>query len=170
MDCLHFFDESSVHNSKFFLKSYTVSQFCIPYGPFTISSATSPKMNNTYQQEMFYDHAGSRSPGSQRHQPQTVRHQSSRQFDAYGHMPNPLFNPEDQSHRFDTNRFGRMDAGISGTAFGSYDIGAAQTWNPTAFGGSAAFGAFGAGASRTMKPSTRGRANLPPVSLLYGTA
>ena len=121
-------------------------------------------MNNTYHQEVFYDQGGSRSPGSQRHQPQSVHRQSSRQFDAYGQMPNPLFNPDDQPQRFETNRFDRMNTAMPTGGFGGYDISGAQTWNPTAFGGSPAFSTFGA--TRTMKPVTRGRTNLPSVRCL----
>ena len=115
---------------------------------------------NNFHQEMFYDQTGSRSPGSQRHQSQAVHRQSSRQFDAYGQMPN-LFNPDDQPQRFETNRFDRMNGGVATGGFGNYDMGAAQTWNPNAFGASPAFSPFGA--SRTMKPSARGRTGLPAV-------
>ena len=140
----------------------------IPFAeqPISLPQQQRQNMNNPYHQEMFYDQGGSRSPGSQRHQPQAVHRQSSRQFDAYGQMPNSLFNPDDQPQRFETNRFDRMNTGMAGGGFGAYDMGGAQTWNPNAFGGSPAFGAFGA--SRTMKPTTRGRSNLPPVSFCQG--
>ena len=120
-------------------------------------------MNNSYHQDMYYDQTGSRSPGSQRYPQQTLHRQTSRQFDAYGQMPNPIFAPDDQAQRYDTTRFDRMNTGLSSGAFGGYDIGGTQSWNPNAFGASPAFSAFGA--SRTMKPSTRGRSNLPSVSV-----
>ena len=123
-------------------------------------------MNNHHHQDMFYDQAANRSPGSHRHQPQTLHRQPSRQFDAYGQIPNQLFPAEDQTQRYDGNRFERMN-GLQGGGYG-YDLGQSQTWNPSAFGGAHTFNAFQAATGR-MKPSARGRSTLPTVSKLLNS-
>jgi hypothetical protein len=129
-------------------------------------------MNNHQQQsEMFYDQA-SRSPNSNRAQ-QSLHRQGSRHFDAYGQLPTPQFNQDEQESRYNTGRFGRMSptiqtGGNNGGNYGSgygYELGGSQTWNPNAFSNNHGFGAFSA--TTRMKPSTRGRSTLPPVCILY---
>jgi len=113
---------------------------------------------------MFYDPASSRSPGAHRHQQQTLHRQPSRQFDAYGPMPNNVYGQEDHTMRYDNHRFERMSPGLQNGAYG-YEIPGAQTWNPSAFGGgNHQFSHFGA--TGRMKAQPRGRSALPPVSLL----
>ena len=114
-------------------------------------------MNNHHPQETYYDHSSSRSPGSHRYQPQTLHRQPSRQFDAYGQMPTPLYTPDDHNSRYD--RFDRMNAAMPG-GYG-YELPGAQTWNPSAFGGGNNFPAFGA--TGRMKSTSRGRTALPTV-------
>ena len=107
--------------------------------------------------EMYYDPASSRSPGAHRHQPQTLHRQPSRQFDAYGPMPNNVYGQEDQSMRYEN---GRMAPPMP-NGYG-YENPGAQTWNPSAFGGNNHFPNFGTG---RMKTTARGRSTLPQVSL-----
>lgn len=143
-------------------------------------------MSNNYhqqRQDMYYDHPTSRSPGSQRHQPQQpqpppqsqqqqqLHRQASRQFDAYGSMPSSAVY-DDFAARYES-RPERMNPGMPVNAYG-YD---AQTWNNTnglgagvhPFGSvGAGPGAMGASASTRMKPNARpNRTGLPPVSLLF---
>ena len=118
-------------------------------------------MNNHQPQDMFFDQAASRSPGSQRHQQQSLHRQTSRQFDAYGQMPNPLFMTEDQGQRYPPSRFDNLSSNLPSGGYG-YDMNATQTWNPNAFSNSQTFNAFGANAR--MKPNIRsGRSALPNV-------
>ena len=122
-------------------------------------------MNNHHPGDMFYDQNPSRSPGSQRHQQQTLHNQPSRQFDAYGHMPNhSMYAPEDQTLRYDTNRYDRTVPPVPGAGFG-YEIPGAQTWNPNAFGGGNNYPALNNPTGR-MRSQNRGRSALPPVSHL----
>ena len=120
---------------------------------------------NNHPQDMFYDQSTSRSPGSQRHQQQTLHRQPSRQFDVYGQMPNPNMNmypSDDQSQRFETNRFDRLgNTGLGSTGYG-YDMNGSQSWNPGAFSNSHLLGAIG-GPGR-LKANARGRGALPSVS------
>jgi hypothetical protein len=117
--------------------------------------------SHLHHQDMYYDQSSSRSPGAHRHQQQTLHRQPSRQFDAYGQMPSAIYTPEDHSSSFGSNRFDRMAAGVPNGSYG-YDMGAAQTWNPNAFGGGQGFNTFGA--TGRMKPVTRGRTGIPNVS------
>lgn len=111
--------------------------------------------------DMYYDPLSSRSPGAHRHQQQTLHRQPSRQFDAYGPMPNNIYTQEDQNLRYDNNRFDRMNPGMQNGGY-TYEPLGAQSWSPTAFGGGnnqfAGFGAPG-----RMKPPARGRSGLPSV-------
>ena len=111
---------------------------------------------------MYYDPASSRSPGAHRHQQQTLHRQPSRQFDAYGPMPNNVYGQEDHGMRYDNNRFERMNPGMQNGAYG-YEIPGAQTWNPSAFGGGNSHFANFAATGRMKAP--RGRSALPPVCL-----
>ncbi|KAL9601642.1 MAG: hypothetical protein Q9219_002362 [cf. Caloplaca sp. 3 TL-2023] len=120
-------------------------------------------MNNHHNPpDLYYDQSSSRSPAIHRHQQQTLHRQPSRQFDAYGHMPNAMYQPEDPAPRYDGNRFDRINPTMQGGAYG-YDMPSAQTWNPTAFGGANGFPTFGA--TGRMKPMPRGRSALPPTWL-----
>lgn len=117
--------------------------------------------NHLHHHEMYYDQPSSRSPGAHRHQQQTLHRQPSRQFDAYGQMPNNIYAPDDHTLRYDGNRFDRMNATMQGGGYG-YEMPSAQTWNPSAFGGGNNFPNFGA--SGRMKSTSRGRSALPTVS------
>ncbi|KAL8690424.1 MAG: hypothetical protein Q9218_004124 [Villophora microphyllina] len=110
--------------------------------------------------EMYYDQS-SRPPGAHRHQQQTLHRQPSRQFDAYGAMPNNMYHPEDSTTRFDGGRMDRMNAAMQGGSYGTYDMTSAQTWNPGAFGAPNGLPAFGS----RMKAPPRGRSALPPTWL-----
>ncbi len=123
-------------------------------------------MNNHQQNDFYYDQNNTRSPGAHRHQQQMLHRQPSRHFDAYGTMPNNnLFTPDDQSMRYETNRFDRMNGQMHGGGYG-YDPLQAQTWNTNVFSSNNNnFGAYGGGATQRMKSQTRGRSTLPNVWL-----
>lgn len=108
----------------------------------------------SYQQDMYHDAA--RSPGSQRHQ-QPLHRQPSRQFDAYGAMPNNLY--EDQM-RYESARLERLNPSIQNNY--GYDISGSQTWNPNGFANAQTLGGIRS-ASASLKPNARGRTGLPTV-------
>ncbi|KAL8834858.1 MAG: hypothetical protein Q9170_003558 [Blastenia crenularia] len=118
--------------------------------------------NHQNPPDMYYDQSSTRSPAMHRHQQQPLHRQPSRQFDAYGSMPNNMYQPEDSASRYDGSRFDRMNPPMQGGAYG-YDMPSAQTWNPNAFGGTNGFPTFGA--TGRMKPMPRGRSALPPTWL-----
>ena len=119
-------------------------------------------MNNSHlHHDLYYDPASSRSPGAHRHQQQTLHRQPSRQFDAYGPMPNNIYGQEDHTMRYDNTRFERMNPGLQNIPY-SYEIPGAQTWNPNAFGGGHNQFPNFAATGRMKVP--RGRSALPPVS------
>ena len=122
--------------------------------------------NHHHPNDMYYDQPSSRSPGSHRHQQQMLHRQPSRHFDAYGTMPNNVYTPDDQSLRYETNRFDRMNGAVQGGGYG-YELPQAQTWNPNAFNTNNNFSPFAVPAR--MKSQTRGRSALPTVrpSLLH---
>ena len=120
--------------------------------------------NHHHHNEMYYDQASSRSPGSHRHQQQMLHRQPSRHFDAYGQMPNNVYAPDDQSMRYDTNRFDRMNGQVQGNGFG-YELPQAQTWNPNAFSTNNNFAPPFIAATGRMKSQTRGRSALPTVCI-----
>lgn len=112
-----------------------------------------------------YDPPSSRSPGSHRHQPQTLHRQPSRQFDAYGQLPpGGLYTAEDHA-RYDQPRtnYERLNATVHAPY--SYDMGA-QAWNANAFGGQNTIGSLGGAATSRIKQQGRGggRSALPAVS------
>ncbi|KAF2086920.1 hypothetical protein K490DRAFT_74119 [Saccharata proteae CBS 121410] len=108
---------------------------------------------------MYYDNPQSRSPGAHRHQPQTLHRQPSRQFDAYGQLPQGLYTADDHAQRYDAPRYNeRLNATIH-SGYGGYEHGGNQTWNGNAFGGSNTLAAINA--TTRMKPQTRGRSALP---------
>ncbi|KAJ5349368.1 hypothetical protein N7541_007095 [Penicillium brevicompactum] len=110
----------------------------------------------SYQQDMYHDPA--RSPGSQRHQ-QPLHRQPSRQFDAYGAMPNNLY--EDQM-RYESARLERLNPSIQNNY--GYDISGSQTWNPNGFANAQSLGGIRS-ASASLKPNARGRTGLPTTWL-----
>lgn len=118
------------------------------------------------QQDMYYDNSSSRSPGSQRHQQNTLHRQASRQFDAYGQLQSGLYTAEDHAG-YDTRRYNeRLNATIQGSYGGGYDMNAAASWNAAGFGQNNSMGALG-GMPRSMKPPARGvgRSALPTVRI-----
>lgn len=122
----------------------------------------------TFQQsDMYYDTPPSnRSPNAQRHASQTLHRQPSRQFDSFAHLPSGLYTADDHAQRFEAPRFNdnRMPAAaLQGNYGGGYDMGGAQTWNSSAFGGNNSLAALGA--SNRMKPPQKPRGGIPNVSL-----
>ena len=123
------------------------------------------------QQEVYYDQNAStaqRSPGTNRHPPPALHRQSSRQFDAYGQMPNATaYVAEDPAATFNASRFDRMNSAFqnsSGAGYPGFDLaGGSQTWNPAAFAGPNTFNTFAPMNNRTRAANARGRANLPAV-------
>lgn len=106
-----------------------------------------------------YDPPSSRSPGSHRHQPQTLHRQPSRQFDAYGQLPSGgLYTAEDHARGYDQQprQYERLNNTIH-SAYG-YDVGT-PPWNSNAFGHNNGLSSL-AGPNR-MKSSARGRSALP---------
>ncbi|KAF2474208.1 uncharacterized protein BDR25DRAFT_119995 [Lindgomyces ingoldianus] len=105
-----------------------------------------------------YDPPSSRSPGSHRHQPQTLHRQPSRQFDAYGQLPTGgLYTAEDHARGYEQPRnYDRLNATIHG-GYG-YDMGT-PAWNATSFAQNTVLSSLG-GAGR-IKQSGRGRSALP---------
>lgn len=111
-----------------------------------------------------YDPPSSRSPGSHRHQPQTLHRQPSRQFDAYGQLPpGGLYTAEDHARGgYEQPRtYDRLNATIH-SAY-NYDMGA-PAWNANAFAQNT-LGSLGGAGSR-MKQQGRGRSALPAVSCM----
>ncbi|KAF2790828.1 hypothetical protein K505DRAFT_75317 [Melanomma pulvis-pyrius CBS 109.77] len=107
-----------------------------------------------------YDPPSSRSPGSHRHQPQTLHRQPSRQFDAYGQLPpGGLYTAEDHARGYEPPRnYDRLNATIH-SAYG-YEMGAPAAWNTNAFSQNNALSTLG-GTPGRMKQSGRGRSALP---------
>ncbi|OJD30081.1 r3h domain [Diplodia corticola] len=119
---------------------------------------------SNHPHDMYYDNPSSRSPGSQRHQPQTLHRQPSRQFDAYGQLNQGLYAQEDPQARYDAPRYNdRLNATIH-AGYGGYELGGAQGWNANAFGQNNSLAAINA--TTRMKPSARGgRSALPQTWL-----
>lgn len=118
-------------------------------------------MNTHHQhQDLYFDQAAVRSPGSHRHQQQSLHRQPSRQFDGYANLPGSLYSQDDPALRYDGSRFDRMNATIQGSGYG-YEVPGQQGWNTATFGGGRAFNTFGAAAR--MKSTPRGRSTLPTV-------
>ena len=121
--------------------------------------------NHLSHNDIYYDQSASRSPGAHRHQQQMLHRQPSRHFDAYGTMPNHVYNPDDQSLRYEANRFDRMNGAPTQANGYGYELPQTQTWNPNAFStNNNGFPPFPAAATGRMKSQTRaGRSALPTV-------
>lgn len=103
--------------------------------------------------DMYYEPPLARSPGSHRHQQQTLHRQSSRQFDAYGQMPSGLYTADDHAAGYEPNRYDRINATVQANSYG-YEMPGTQTWNA---------GGFGGANTGRMKAPARGRSALPSV-------
>ncbi|KAI9730561.1 MAG: hypothetical protein M1834_005802 [Cirrosporium novae-zelandiae] len=114
------------------------------------------------QSEMYHDNPASRSPGSHRQQQQTLHRQSSRQFDVYGQIPTGLYTTDDSLARLDTGRFDRMNTTMHSGTY-SYDLSAAQTWNPNAYNGANTMTSLSA--TGRMRPTIPRRTGLPTTWL-----
>lgn len=117
-----------------------------------------------------YDPPSSRSPGSHRHQPQTLHRQSSRQFDAYSSQlaPGGLYTPEDHARGYEQPRnYERPNATIH-AGYG-YDMGtnASNAWNTNVFAQNSTLSSLGGPVGR-IKQSGRGRSQLPSVCRILG--
>lgn len=113
-----------------------------------------------------YDTSSSRSPGSHRHQPNTLHRQPSRQFDAYGQLPaGGLYTAEDHARGYDSQprNYDRLNATIH-SGYG-YDMGGSQAWNASAFNQNNPLSTIGA--SSRMKQPARGRSALPTVGATH---
>ena len=118
--------------------------------------------NHPHHNDMYYDQTSSRSPGSHRHPQQMLHRQPSRHFDAYGQMPNNVYTPDDQSMRYETNRFDRMNGQVQTNGY-NYELPQPQTWNTNAFSTNNNFAPPFAAATGRMKSQTRGRSAIPTV-------
>ncbi|KAF2434706.1 hypothetical protein EJ08DRAFT_427342 [Tothia fuscella] len=123
-------------------------------------------MSSHHHHDMYYENPSQRSPGSHRHpsQQQTLHRQPSRQFEAYGGMPNSgLYTAED--HAAQHNSYApRYPDRMSAATINSNNMPGFDPWN--SYGGpgpqqSSTIGGFGA-SSRMKQMSTRGgRPGLP---------
>ncbi|KAF2275177.1 uncharacterized protein EI97DRAFT_79406 [Westerdykella ornata] len=116
-----------------------------------------------YQQpSSAYDAASSRSPGSHRHQPQSLHRQPSRQLDAYAQPPLPgLYPGDDPSRAYDQRAYDRTASTIHSPY--EYNLGngnLANAWNTTGFSQNATLSTLGA-AGRLRQPQRNPRGNLP---------
>ncbi|KAF2750267.1 hypothetical protein M011DRAFT_397146 [Sporormia fimetaria CBS 119925] len=107
----------------------------------------------------------SRSPGSHRHQPQTLHRQSSRQFDAYGPPSGgPHYAPaEDPSRSYDLRAFERPVATIHHGG-GGYDVPhnmPSNAWNTAPFAQNAGLSSLGAAGRIKQGPRSQPRGQLP---------
>ena len=127
-----------------------------------------PNMNSQlHQHDIFNEQSSLRSPAAHRPQPPMIHRQPSRHFDAYGSLPNNGYNYDEQSLRYETNRFDRMNGSMPNGGY-NYDIpqAQAQTWNPNAFSSNNNLAAPfpHAATGRRMNSQTRiGRTALPSV-------
>ncbi|KAK8221000.1 putative R3H domain protein [Phyllosticta capitalensis] len=113
----------------------------------------------SHSHDMYYENPSSRSPGSHRHQPQTLHRQPSRQFDAYGQLNSGIYPQDDHQSRYDSSRYNdRLNATIH-AGYSGYELGGAQGWNANAFAGNNGLAALNA--TTRMKPSSRARSALP---------
>ncbi|CAN9401197.1 unnamed protein product [Alternaria alternata] len=114
-----------------------------------------------------YDQSSSRSPIAQRNQPQTgtLHRMPSRQFDAYGQVPqgNNMYAQDDHQRTYDQPRnYERLNQTMHAGGYG-YDMGAPQGWNTNAFSQNGGLGSLGGAQAARMKSQQRGggRSALP---------
>ncbi|KAF9734072.1 hypothetical protein PMIN06_006322 [Paraphaeosphaeria minitans] len=110
-----------------------------------------------------YDPPSSRSPGSHRHQPQTLHRQPSRQFDAYGQLPPGALYPGDDHQQPYQQPQPRSYDRLNATVHSPYDYNMGpQGWNANAFAQNT-IGALGGAATTRSKQQGRGggRSALP---------
>ncbi|KAI9661639.1 MAG: hypothetical protein M1821_008877 [Bathelium mastoideum] len=119
-------------------------------------------MSNLSSQDVYYESPAARSPGSHRHQPQTLHRQPSRHFDAYGQFPSGLYTAEDHAARYDQPRYTDRPNATMHNSYGGYDLGLAQAWNNSGFGVNNNLAALGA--TQRRNPS-RARSALPSAWL-----
>ena len=118
-----------------------------------------------------YDQGTSRSPVAQRNQPQTgtLHRMPSRQFDAYGQMPQGNMYPQDDQQRSyeQPRNYERLNQTMHAGGYG-YDMGASAGWNTNAFAQNGSLGSLGGAAAARMKSQQRGggRSALPSVRTL----
>lgn len=118
---------------------------------------------SNHQPEIYFDQSNGRTPDAQR-LPQMLHRQSSRPFDGYGGMSNgDIFNPQDQTVRYDQNRFERINGNVAPAPYGN-DPYQSQSWNPTAFNSNQFPAAYPA-TTRIRPQQMRGRQPLPNVSI-----
>ncbi|EUC44131.1 hypothetical protein COCMIDRAFT_99032 [Bipolaris oryzae ATCC 44560] len=116
-----------------------------------------------------YDQNTSRSPIAQRSQPQTgsLHRMPSRQFDAYGQVPQQqnMYAQDDHQRPYDQPRnYERLNQTMhAGAAYGAYDMGSATAWNTNAFAQNGSLGSLGGAAQARIKSQQRqgGRSALP---------
>ena len=119
-----------------------------------------------------YDQSTSR---SQRNQPQpgSLHRMPSRQFDAYGQVPQPnMYAQDDHQRAYEQPRsYERLNQTIHAGSYG-YDMASAAAWNTNAFAQNTGLGSLGGAAAARIKSQQRqgGRSALPSVSSLLSLA
>lgn len=119
---------------------------------------------NALQTDLYYDtHPSSRSPRSSQVHANTVRNQSSRQFDQFGQIPNSVFPQEDHNSRFDgSSRYGDRSGSTLQGPFSGYEMGGGpQGWNGGGYNHNNTLAALGA--TTRFRPNQRTRGALPDV-------
>ncbi|KAL6160217.1 Peptidyl-prolyl cis-trans isomerase pin4 [Exserohilum turcicum] len=113
-----------------------------------------------------YDQSTSRSPIAQRNQPQpgSLHRMPSRQFDAYGQVPQPnMYAQDDHQRAYEQPRsYERLNQTIHAGSYG-YDMASAAAWNTNAFAQNTGLGSLGGAAAARIKSQQRqgGRSALP---------
>jgi hypothetical protein len=123
-------------------------------------------MTTHQQHDMYYENPSSRSPGSHRHQPQTLHRQSSRQFDAYSGLPtNALYTAEDHAAQqsFVPRYDERMQSQTLNPGFPNFMNNPWNSYGPGPNNNLAALGAT----TRVKPVAGRGRAGLPTVCPIF---
>ena len=93
----------------------------------------------------------------------------SRQFDAYGQVPQPnMYQQDDHQRSYDQPRnYERLNQTMHAGGYG-YDMSAPQGWNNSAFSQNGGLGSLGGAAAARIKSQQRGgagRSALPSVSM-----
>ena len=117
---------------------------------------------NNHHQDMFYEQSSARSPGSRRNQQQGIHRQTSRHFDMYGQVPNPMYGQEEPHQRYEPTLFDRLGPNTLTNENYGHAANGPQTWNPSAFTNPQQYGGFAA--TGRLKAGARGRGSLPVVS------